>query len=152
MEAGGIEKTGSLRQIKLVRDGRSTQIDLYALLLYGSTHIDIQLRDGDRIIIPSIGPTLAISGEVKRPGIYEILPTVRGMHHQPENAANASPSMKCLSLAAASSPRAKTVLSSSVSPRWSGNRGRYRRSFQTDLQRRLYSHDLQRQRKARRNH
>ena len=84
MEAGGIEKTGSLRQIKLVRDGRSTQIDLYALLLYGSTHIDIQLRDGDRIIIPSIGPTLAISGEVKRPGIYEILPTVRGMHHQPE--------------------------------------------------------------------
>ncbi|HOO82832.1 MAG TPA: SLBB domain-containing protein, partial [Alphaproteobacteria bacterium] len=53
MEAGGIEKTGSLRQIKLVRDGRSTQIDLYALLLYGSTHIDIQLRDGDRIIIPS---------------------------------------------------------------------------------------------------
>ncbi|MCB1721904.1 MAG: SLBB domain-containing protein [Alphaproteobacteria bacterium] len=85
MEAGGIEKTGSLRQIKLVRGGRSTQIDLYALLLYGSTHIDMQLRDGDRIIVPSIGPTLAVSGEVKRPGIYEILPTVRGMHHQPEN-------------------------------------------------------------------
>lgn len=84
MEAGGIEKTGSLRQIKLVRDGRSTQIDLYALLLYGSTNIDMQLRDGDRIIVPSIGPTLAIGGEVKRPGIYEILPTVRGMRHQPE--------------------------------------------------------------------
>ncbi|MEZ5814470.1 MAG: SLBB domain-containing protein [Alphaproteobacteria bacterium] len=85
MEAGGIQKTGSLRQIKLVRDGRSTQIDLYALLLYGSTHIDMQLRDGDRIIVPSIGPTLAIAGEVKRPGIYEVLPTVRGMRHQPEN-------------------------------------------------------------------
>jgi len=84
MEAGGISKTGSLRQIKLVRNGRSTQIDLYALLLYGSTHIDMQLRDSDRIIIPSIGPTLAIAGEIKRPGIYEILPTVRGMRHQPE--------------------------------------------------------------------
>ena len=84
MEAGGIHKTGSLRQIKLVRDGRSTQIDLYALLLHGSTHIDMQLRDGDRIIVPSIGPTLAVAGEVKRPGIYEALTTVRGMRHQPE--------------------------------------------------------------------
>ena len=85
MQAGGIEKTGSLRQIKLVRGGRSTQIDLYALLLYGSTNIDMQLRDGDRIIIPSIGPTVAIAGEVKRPAIYEIIPTMRGMHHQPQN-------------------------------------------------------------------
>jgi protein involved in polysaccharide export with SLBB domain len=84
MEAGGIEKTGSLRQVKLVRDGRSTQIDLYALLLHGSSAIDLQLRDGDRIIIPSIGPTVAIAGEVKRPGIYEILPSLRGMRHKPE--------------------------------------------------------------------
>ncbi|MEM7650721.1 MAG: SLBB domain-containing protein [Pseudomonadota bacterium] len=84
MEAGGIEKTGSLRQIKLVRNGRSTQIDLYALLMHGSTHIDMQLRDGDRIIIPAIGPTVAIGGEVKRPGIYEILTSVRGMRHKPE--------------------------------------------------------------------
>ncbi len=84
MKSGGIDKTGSLRQIKLVRDGRSTQIDLYALLLHGSTHIDMQLRDGDRIIVPSIGPTLAIAGEVKRPGIYEVLTTVRGMRHQQE--------------------------------------------------------------------
>lgn len=84
MEAGGIEKTGSLRQIKLVRDGRSTRIDLYALLMHGSTHIDMQLRDGDRIIIPAIGPTVAIAGEVKRPGVYEILTSIRGMRHQPE--------------------------------------------------------------------
>ena len=84
MEAGGIEKTGSLRQIKLVRDGRSTRIDLYALLMHGSTHIDMQLRDGDRIIVPAIGPTVAISGEIKRPGIYEILNDMRGMRHKPE--------------------------------------------------------------------
>jgi len=81
MESGGVEKTGSLRQIKLVRDGRSTYIDLYSLFMHGSTHMDMGLRDGDRLIIPSIGPTIAISGGVKRPGIYEIKPVVHGVAH-----------------------------------------------------------------------
>jgi polysaccharide export outer membrane protein len=82
MEAGGIEKTGSLRQIKLVRDGRSTVIDLYGLLLHGAANMDLQLRDGDRLIIPPIGPTVAIAGEVKRPGIYEILPQIASTRFQ----------------------------------------------------------------------
>lgn len=85
MESGGIEKTGSLRQIKLVRDGRSTYIDLYALQMHGGTNLDMQLRDGDRLIVPPIGPTMAVSGNVKRPGIYEILPAVRGMHTRGDN-------------------------------------------------------------------
>ncbi|QQG36790.1 MAG: SLBB domain-containing protein [Micavibrio aeruginosavorus] len=85
MESGGIEKTGSLRQIKLVRDGRSTYIDLYALQMHGGTNIDMQLRDGDRLIVPPIGPTMAIAGNIKRPGIYEILPAVRGMHAKGDN-------------------------------------------------------------------
>ena len=70
--AGGIQKEGSLRAIKLIRNGRGTSIDLYNLLLNGTIPSDIRLRDGDRIIIPPIGPTLAIAGDVKRPGIYEI--------------------------------------------------------------------------------
>lgn len=78
--AGGIEKTGSLRQVKLVRNGRSTYIDLYGLLVHASTNMDMQLRDGDRLIVPPIGPTMAVAGGVKRPGIYELLPDVRGMH------------------------------------------------------------------------
>ncbi len=86
MESGGIDKTGSLRQIKLIRDGRSTHIDLYALLMHGQSAVDLRLQDGDRIIVPSIGPTVAISGEVKRPGIFEILPRRHGMYH--ENAHN----------------------------------------------------------------
>ncbi|MCC7304809.1 MAG: SLBB domain-containing protein [Alphaproteobacteria bacterium] len=80
MESGGVQKTGSLRQIRLVRDGRSTIIDLYALLLHGSTNMDLQLRDGDRLIVPPIGPTVAVAGEVKRPGIYELVPVLEGMH------------------------------------------------------------------------
>lgn len=78
--AGGIRKDGSLRAIKLVRDGRSKHIDLYALLIHGAPHIDTTLQDGDRLIIPPIGPTVAISGSVKRPGIYEIRKVLRGIN------------------------------------------------------------------------
>lgn len=85
MAAGGIEKTGSLRQVKLVRQGRSMMVDLYGLLMHGSPVMDLRLKDGDRIIIPAIGPTVAIAGEIKRPGIYEILPAVGGTLHKPES-------------------------------------------------------------------
>lgn len=84
-EAGGVEKTGSLRRIKLVRAGRSALIDLYGLLMYGSDANDMGLQDGDRIIVPPIGPTLAVAGEVKRPGIYEILPLPRGLRAGPQD-------------------------------------------------------------------
>ena len=73
--AGGITKDGSLREIKLVRAGRSTIIDLYTLLLDGAPEIDMALKDGDRLIVPPIGPSVAIAGTVKRPGIYELKKT-----------------------------------------------------------------------------
>lgn len=87
METGGVQKTGSLRQIKLIRDGRSQIIDIYSLLLHGATNADLQLQDGDRIIVPPIGPTIAVSGEVKRPGVFELLPRMQGMRHKPETTA-----------------------------------------------------------------
>lgn len=71
-EADGVKKTGSLRRIKLVRAGKSEFIDLYNVMMQGGSGADKTLRDGDRIIVPPIGPTVAISGAVKRPGIYEI--------------------------------------------------------------------------------
>lgn len=72
--AGGIQKDGSLRQIKLVRQGRSSIIDLYQLMMgnLGGGGADKLLKDGDRLIIPPIGSTLAVTGSVKRPAIYEI--------------------------------------------------------------------------------
>lgn len=85
MAAGGIDEKGSLRQVKLVRGGRSGVIDLYSLLLHGNSSPDLRLQDGDRIVVPAIGPTVAIAGEVKRPGIYEILPVIHGMHHKPDS-------------------------------------------------------------------
>jgi len=84
--AGGIKKDGSLRRVKLVRGGRSTIIDLYALLLHGAPHIDMDLKDGDRLIVPPIGPTVAVSGAVKRPGIYEIRRITKGINqHMHQN-------------------------------------------------------------------
>jgi polysaccharide export outer membrane protein len=85
MQAGGVQKTGSLRKIKLVRGGRSTLIDLYDLLMNGQGTADLRVRNGDRIIVPAIGPSVAIAGEVKRPGIYEITSSLTGMHHKAQD-------------------------------------------------------------------
>ena len=85
MQAEGIQKTGSFRQVKLVRDGRSTIIDLYGLLMHGALGNDLRLKDGDRIIVPSIGPTVAIGGEVKRPGIYETPQVIMGRIYTSED-------------------------------------------------------------------
>ncbi|MCE7887435.1 MAG: hypothetical protein DYH13_08055 [Alphaproteobacteria bacterium PRO2] len=73
IQAGGITKDGSLRRVRLVRGGASAPIDLYALLLHGSG-ADLQLQDGDRIMVPPIGPVMAVAGKTRRPGIYELIP------------------------------------------------------------------------------
>ena len=80
IEAGGVEPTGSLRAITLVRGGQRARLDLYALLTdlesagAGAVAPDIPLQDGDRIIVPPLGPTVAVAGDVGRPGIYELAP------------------------------------------------------------------------------
>ena len=77
--AGGVEKSGTLRQIKLVRDGRTQIIDLYSLLLNGRGAADLSIREGDRIVIPPIGPTLAVAGDVKQPAVFELLSQTNGL-------------------------------------------------------------------------
>lgn len=71
-QAGGVRKTGSLRQVRLVRANGSVQtVDLYGMLGIG-TLPRIRLQDGDRVIVPVIGPTIAVTGAVPRPGVYEL--------------------------------------------------------------------------------
>lgn len=71
--AGGISKTGSLRNIQLKRNGALIgKLDLYDLLIHGSTSDDAKLLEGDVVFVPSVGPTVAIGGQVERPAIYEI--------------------------------------------------------------------------------
>ncbi len=70
--SGGITKVGSLRRIELRRGNQITKsIDLYGLLLSGHNSAD-QLEPGDVIFVPVIGPVAAVSGDVKRPAIYEL--------------------------------------------------------------------------------
>ncbi len=69
--SGGIAKTGSLRNVRLTRGTISHTIDLYAVLTQGGSSLGL-LRDGDRIYVPPLGATVAITGVVGRPGIYEL--------------------------------------------------------------------------------
>lgn len=71
--SGGVKTIGSLRKIQLKRNGRLvTELDLYDLLLRGDTSGDRHLMPGDVILIPPIGETASVNGEVRRPAVYEI--------------------------------------------------------------------------------
>jgi len=71
--SGGIELTGSLRDVQLKRRGVTIRrLDLYDLLLRGDTSADVPLLSGDVIFIPPAGATATVSGEVRRPAIYEL--------------------------------------------------------------------------------
>ncbi len=71
--AGGVKKTGSLRNIILKKsDGTIKNIDLYDYLLSGNPYNDPGLSDYDTLYIPIISETVKINGLVKRPGIFEI--------------------------------------------------------------------------------
>jgi len=72
--AGGPTPTGSLRVIKHMRGSRLLgQMDLYDLLLRGVRQGIEHLEPGDTILVPPVGPLVAVSGSVRRPAIYELL-------------------------------------------------------------------------------
>lgn len=70
--AGGVKKTGSLRNIVIRRNDRTIPIDLYGILSHRGGADDVVLRDGDRIIVPPLGRTVAVTGAVQLPGIFEL--------------------------------------------------------------------------------
>lgn len=76
--AGGPVKLGSLRRIELKRNHYTVgTVDLYDFLLRGDKTRDFRLESGDTIFVPPIGPIVAVTGEVKRPAIYELQETAR---------------------------------------------------------------------------
>ncbi len=71
--ASGPSNTGSLRDIKVLRNAREiASLDGYDYLLRGDKSNDIRLHDGDIVFIPPIGPKIAVQGRVLRPAIYEL--------------------------------------------------------------------------------
>jgi len=74
-KAGGPKSTGSFRQIELIRNNQVIKkIDLYRLLAKGDQSDNWRLRDNDVLRIPSYDCRVELSGQVKRPGLYEVLP------------------------------------------------------------------------------
>jgi polysaccharide export outer membrane protein len=70
---GGVKEIGSLRNIQLKRNGRTVvTLDLYDLLLAGDSRNDRRLQSGDVIFIPPVGNTASVTGQIRRPAIYEL--------------------------------------------------------------------------------
>lgn len=69
--AGGVKKTGTLRNITYTSNGKSKSVDLYKALFSGNDD-GIILRPNDKIFVDKIGDVVAIKNGVTVPGIYEI--------------------------------------------------------------------------------
>jgi protein involved in polysaccharide export with SLBB domain len=75
IQAGGVDTTGSLRNIQIKRNGKEyALLDLYDYLIKGNLSKNIQLRDQDIVVVPIRQSTITIDSAVVRPGIYEAIP------------------------------------------------------------------------------
>jgi protein involved in polysaccharide export with SLBB domain len=70
--SGGVRKSGSLRNIHVQREGHDYVVDLYGLLTASGHAGMMRLADGDRIVVPPLGRTVAVAGLVRQQGIYEL--------------------------------------------------------------------------------
>ena len=73
-EAGGPNTIGSYREIEVIRNNKIfTKVDLYRFLQYGDQSQNIGLKDNDIIRVPAYKNRVELTGEVKRPGIFEVI-------------------------------------------------------------------------------
>ena len=72
--SGGVNTTGSLRDIQVKRMGNTVvRFDAYDLLVNGDSSDDVRLQAGDTIFVPLRKSSVAIKGEVYRPAYYELI-------------------------------------------------------------------------------
>jgi protein involved in polysaccharide export with SLBB domain len=75
--AGGILPNGSTRNIEIRKGGREDNkvvVDLYRVLVLGEkSEEDIKVDPGDVIYVPPITKSVKIVGQVRNPGVYEIV-------------------------------------------------------------------------------
>ena len=72
--AGGPSNIGSYREIELIRDNKLyKKIDLYHFMQSGDQSQNLGLKDHDVIRIPPYKNRIEIKGQVKRPGIFELV-------------------------------------------------------------------------------
>lgn len=71
--AGGISDIGTLRSIKVYRNGKEiTEVDVYDYILNGKLSGNIRLADNDIIVVGTYDCLVNIRGKVKRPMFYEM--------------------------------------------------------------------------------
>ncbi|MDR0972992.1 MAG: SLBB domain-containing protein [Prevotellaceae bacterium] len=71
--AGGVTEIGSLRAVKVMRDGKQTaSVDVYSYMMNGKQTDNIRLQEGDVIMVPTYQALVNIGGKVKRPMFYEV--------------------------------------------------------------------------------
>ena len=71
--AGGTSELGTLRNIKVYRNGRLvTVVDLYDYILNGRLAGNIRLQDNDVIQVEPYQALVGITGNIKRPMFYEM--------------------------------------------------------------------------------
>ncbi len=71
--AGGLDEFGSYRNINLIRNNEVIEtLDIYDVLLFGSTSFTSSLRSGDSILVNPRKKLATIESGVLRPGIYEL--------------------------------------------------------------------------------
>ncbi len=73
--SGGPGANGSMRAIELKRAGKTiTTLDLYDFIARGDKSRDLPLLSGDVIVIPPVGPRVAVAGAFDQAAIYELKP------------------------------------------------------------------------------
>ena len=73
--SGGPSANGSMRAIELKRGGKTvTTLDLYDFIAKGDKSRDLPLMAGDVIVIPAVGPRVAVTGAFDQAAIYELKP------------------------------------------------------------------------------
>lgn len=71
--AGGINDIGTLRNIKVYRNGKLiTVVDVYDYILNGKLKGNVRLADNDVIVVGPYDSMVNITGKIKRPMYYEM--------------------------------------------------------------------------------
>ena len=74
--AGGVNKIGTLRDIKVYRKNKLvSSVDIYDYILNGKLTGNVKLQDNDVIIVGAYDCLVKIEGKVKRPMFYEMKKT-----------------------------------------------------------------------------
>lgn len=71
--AGGVNDIGTLRSVRVVREGNTiAELDIYEYIMRGQIDDNIRLQDGDVILVNPYISLVRVFGKVKRPMYYEM--------------------------------------------------------------------------------